>query len=183
MEFSEEFKKALKDLSEKEKDKLLLRLLKKDVKLANKLFFELVDTDTPQDKREKLKVKIIDRIERTTNNYYSPGYLLMDLRDLSGLINEHVAVTKDKIGEIVLNCLMLRNLLELSNEKFAFESLGRAYTLCIYIVNRMFKIMMLIQKQHEDYHLEFRDDIESIGCLIGQNPNLMKIAVTTQVTA
>ena len=41
-----EFKKALQELPEKEKDKLILRLLRRDMDLAGKLFFELVDGNT-----------------------------------------------------------------------------------------------------------------------------------------
>jgi len=178
MTFDPEFKKALQLLPDIEKDKLILRLLKHNLNLANKLRFELVDTDSVQDKRELLKTRMIRRIESATERYYSPGILLMDIREISGEINEHVSITKDKFGEISLNCLMLRQLLELNNEHMRVEKYNKAYTLCIYIIARTFKILMLIQKQHEDLHLEFRDDIETIGELIGQNHHLIKTAIT-----
>jgi len=177
MTFDPEFKKALQLLPEAEKDKLILRLLKHDLHLANQLLFALVETETVQDKREKLKKRIIKRIELATEHYYSAGYLLMDVREISGEINEHVYITKDKWGEISLNCLMLRRLLELNNEHIGAETYGKAYTLCIYIVARIFKILMLIQKQHEDLHIEFKEEIETIGKLIGKNHFLMKIAI------
>ncbi len=177
MTFDAEFKKALQLLSDKEKDKLILRLLKYDLKLANRLRFELVDTDSVDDKREIVKNRIIKRIQLATDRYYSAGYLLMDIRDVSGEINEHVYITKDKIGEIILNCLMLRYMLELNNDRIALETKGNSYTLCIYIVARIFKILMLIQKQHEDLYLEFNEDIEAIGELIGHNANLMEVAI------
>jgi hypothetical protein len=177
MTFDPEFKKALQMLPSDEKDKLILRLLKNDLHLANQLRFKLVDTDSVEDKRKQVKARIIKRIQQATERYYSPGYLLMDVREISGEINEHVSITKDKLGEIILNCLMLRHLLEQNNQRIAAEKQGKAYTLCIYIVARVFKILMLIQKQHEDLHLEFRDDIETIGKLIGNNPNIMKTAI------
>jgi hypothetical protein len=177
MTFDPEFKRALELLPGKEKDKLILRLLKNDLKLANKLRFELVDTDSVQDKRERLKSEIIKDIKRDSERYYSPGYLLMDARTISGKINEHVYIAKDKVGEISLNCTLLRQLLELNNGRIAAEKYGKAYTLIIYIVARIFKILMLIQKQHEDLHLEFRDDIEAIGNLVGNNSSLMKAAI------
>ena len=177
MDFDSEFKKALQLLPGKEKDKLILRLLKKDLKLAERLRFELVDTDSVQDKREQVKSRIIKNIQRASERYYSAGNLLMDVRDISGGINEHVYTTKDKVGEISLNCLMLRQLLALNNQHIAAERYGKAYTLCIYIIARIFKILMLIQKQHEDLHLEFRDDIEAIGELISGNSSLMKMAI------
>ena len=177
MTFDPEFKKALQLLSSKEKDKLILRLLKNDLQLANRLRFELVDTDSVQDKREKVRSWIIKRIQLATERYYSPGYLLMDVREISGEINEHVSITKDKLGEIILNCLMLRQLLELNNEQISKETQDKSYTLSIYIVARVFKILILLQKQHEDLHLEFKEDIGVIGEFIGNNNNLMKIAI------
>lgn len=177
MTFDPEFKKALQLLPDNEKDKLILRLLKHDLNLANKLRFELVDTDSVEDKREQLKTRMIKRIQWASERYYSPGILLMDVRDISGEINEHVSITKDKFGEISLNCMMLRQLLELNNERIGAEAYDKAYTLCIYIVTRIFKILMLIQKQHEDLHIEFREDVEANGKLIGNNRHLMKAAI------
>ena len=175
--FDPEFKKALQLLPDNEKDKLILRLLKNDLLLANQLRFKLVDTDSVEDKREQIKTRITKRIQQAIERYYSPGILLMDVRDISGEINEHVSITKDKLGEIILNCLMLRLLLEQNNERIAAEKQGKAHTLCIYIIARVFKILMLIQKQHEDLHLEFSEDIEAIGELIRNNTNLMKTAI------
>lgn len=177
MTFDPELKKALQLLPDKEKDKLILRLLKHDLQLANRLRFELVDTDSVQDKREQLKNRIIKRVQSATERYYSAGYLLMDIREISGEINEHVYITKDKFGEISLNCLMLHQLLKLNNEHINLETQEKSYTLCAYIVARVFKILILIQKQHEDLHLEFRADIKAIGEFIGRNHNLMKIAI------
>ncbi len=177
MFFDSEFRKALQLLPDKEKDKLILRLLKKDLQLASRLRFELVDTDSVQNKREQVRNRIIKQIQLASARYYSPGYLLMDVREISGEINEHVSITKDKLGEISLNCLMLRQLLELNNERIASATRDKSYTLCIYIVARVFKILMLTQKQHEDLHLEFKEDIEAIGEFIGNNHNLMKTAI------
>lgn len=177
MTFDPEFKNALQLLSVEEKDKLILRLLKRDLQLASQLRFKLVDTDSVEDKREQVKTRITKRIQQATERYYSPGILLMDIREISGEINEHVSITKDKYGEINLNCLMLRHLLEQNNERLIASKQAKAYTLSIYIVARVFKILMLIQKQHEDLHLEFRDDVEAIWALIGNNDNLMKTSI------
>lgn len=177
MTFDPEFVKALHLLSDKEKDKLILRLLKHDMQLTNRLLFELVATDSVEDRRAQVSEQVLRKIRRATEHYYSMGYLLMEVRGISGEINEHVSITKDKFGEISLNCLMLRQLLELNNQRIASESYGKAYSLCVYIVARLFKLLMLIQKQHEDLHMEFREDIEAIGMYMGKNPNLMKTAI------
>jgi len=177
MLFDPEFKKALQRLTETEKDKLILRLLKHDLVLANRLHFELLDNDSVKDKREQLEASIIKKIERATETYYSSGYLLMDAREISGDINNHVSITKDKYGEISLNCLLLKKLLELNSNRIETENYGKAYMLCIYIIAKIFKILLLMQKQHDDLYLDFRRDIETIGEFIGNNPNLMKTAI------
>jgi len=177
MTFDAEFKKALQMLPEKEKDKLLLRLLKQNKALSQRLYFELVDTDSVTDKRNDVKNKVCEHVGSATERYYSPGYLLLDLRDISGHINEHVSITKDKIGEIVLNCVMLQYTLELNNARLIIADRSRCHTLYIYVIARVFKILMLIQKQHEDYHLEFKEYLNAIGEFIGKNHNLMKLSM------
>ena len=52
--FHKEFKEALSRLPSKEKDKLILRLLKKDLVLANRLLFELLSTNTVEEERQKM---------------------------------------------------------------------------------------------------------------------------------
>ena len=37
-----------------------------------------------------------------------------------------------------------------------------------------FKILVLLQKHHEDLHLEVEEDIKALGLLIGKNHYLMK---------
>lgn len=177
MTFDPEFVEALHLLSDKEKDKLILRLLKRDMQLANRLRFELVDTDSVEEKRAQVGTQVIKGIQKATERYYSTGYLLLEVREISGIINQHVSITKDKFGEITLNCLMLSQLLERNNQRIASEAYGKAYSLCVYIVARLFKILMLIRKQHEDLHMEFREDVGKIGDYVGKNPNLMKTAI------
>jgi hypothetical protein len=81
-------------------------LLKKDLVLANQLLFELVSNETVEEQRGKIQKRLFAAIERATIHFYSPGYLSMDVRYMSGEINEHVSITKDKYGEISLNLYM-----------------------------------------------------------------------------
>ena len=57
MKFDPEFKNAILQLPSKEKDKLLLRLLKRDVILANQLHFELISGDSVQDRRTRMEAQ------------------------------------------------------------------------------------------------------------------------------
>jgi hypothetical protein len=177
MTFEPEFKDALQALPDKEKDKLILRLLKKDIKLAKRLHFELVENASIEVKREQFRQEMFKRIELATKSFYSFGDLLLELRSISGEITEYLFITKDKYGEALLNTLMLRYFLEITTKRIASGSTNKSYKLCIYCIARVFKVLLLIQKQHEDLHLNFRNDIQEIGQLIGNNPVLMQLAI------
>ena len=112
---SKELKKAIQELPSSEKDKLIFRLLKKDLDLTNRLHFELVDTETVEDKRNSFEKVMLKKINHFTERFYSVGYLLQDTRYVSGDISAHVKITKDKFGEISLNLKMLNHLLLLSH--------------------------------------------------------------------
>ena len=174
---SKELKKAIQELPSSEKDKLIFRLLKKDLDLTNRLHFELVDTETVEDKRNSFEKVMLKKINHFTERFYSVGYLLQDTRYVSGDISAHVKITKDKFGEISLNLKMLNHLLLLNNEKIQSESYGKAYTMCIYIIARAFKILILIKAIDEDYFLDFKDDLVLLGENISKNPLLMRTSI------
>lgn len=177
MKFSKEFKEALSCLPAKEKDKLILRLLKKDLNLTNRLFFELVDARSVDEKRTLLENRVIEQVRYFSERYYSPGYLMMDLRYLSGEINEHVSITKDKFGEITLNLLMLNNVLNLAFEKTLSAAPSKQRKLILYIIARAFKILLLIDKLHEDYKLDFETQVIQLGKFISKHDVLMRAAI------
>ena len=177
MQFSKEFKEAIHNLSDVEKDKLIFRLLKKDLVLANQLLFQLVDTDTVEQKRDFVEKELSRYLNESFEKFYSLGYFLMDMRFASGKINDHVSITKDKWGEIKLNLLLLIESVQLATFKIINSKPSESYTTCIYIIARAFKILLLIKAQHEDIHLDFKEDLKKLGILISNNPNLMKIAM------
>ena len=175
--FSKEFKKAIQELPNSEKDKLIFRLLKRDLDLANRLYFELVDVETVEDKRTAFEIAMIKKINYFSDRYYSVGYLLQDTRFLSGDINNHVKITKDKFGEISLNLKMLNHLLTINNKRIETVTYSKAYTLCIYVIARAFKILLLIKAMDEDYFLDFKENLSTLGKLIYDNPFLMHTAI------
>jgi hypothetical protein len=177
MKFSKEFKQAISHLPYKEKDKLLFRLLKKDSILIKRLEYELIDERTLEDRRDQMEEFVIEQVDVMTNNFHSPGYLNMDIRFLSGYITEHVKVTKDKFGEVSLNLLMLNRVLEKNNDNLMKKTPEKNKKLGIAILTRAFKIMILINKLHEDLFIELEDDLKRLGQLILQNDHLMKLAI------
>lgn len=177
MKFDAEFKEAIAHLPDKEKDKLILRLLKKDPGLANRLHFELVNTDSIEDFREKLEARIVFLVERMNTQFYTIGYLHADVRFASGEINEHVQITKDKYGNASLNLLLLNRVLGEFNENIQNTTWAKVRTFADSIIARAFKVMLLINKLDEDFHFEFEEGLKELGNYFGSNPHLMKAAI------
>lgn len=177
MKFSKEFKEAISHLPAKEKDKLLFRLLKKDLILAKRLEFELISPQTVDERRAEMKQSITEEVQRISANFYSPGYLNMDIRYISGSITEHVKITKDKFGEASLNLHLLIEVLKGNSQNISNQSFHKARKLCVAIIARAYKILLLIYKLHEDYFIDLEDELKELGLLIGKNHYLMKHAI------
>lgn len=177
MKFEKEFKMAISALPAREKDRLLLRLLKKDLALADRLHFELLSTDSVDKRRAEMGKHIKSRVEKRGDRFNSPGHLMMYLRDISGSINEHVYITKDKFGEASLNLLMLNEALKHTGSRIEESSAHKKHKLCIYIIARAFKILLLINALHEDYLIEFRAHLMQLGKLISNNQSLTETAI------
>ncbi len=177
MKFSKEFKEAVLHLSESEKDKLLIRLLKKDENLVNRLYFELIDDQTVDDHRLKMESRVVVRAEEITRFAKSLNHLKMLTRYLSGEISEHVRITKDKFGEVSLNLLMLNTLLKHSQKLYKKSTQIQARKFSLYVIVRTYRTLLLIDKMHEDLHMEFEDDLHQLGNLIGDEPTLMHFAM------
>lgn len=177
MVFEKEFKEALLDLPVKEKDKLLLRLLKRDVPLANQLYFELVSTQTVEERRSELEEMVLKRASNMSKRSSSIQDLLKEIRSLSGDITEQVKITKDKFGEISLNLLMLNEILRTNKPQISFFYRVKAHKFAVYVIARTFKLLVLIKAMHEDYLSDFRSDLNTLGELISQNELLKKTAM------
>ena len=147
----------------KEKDRLLLRLITKDKTLADRLHFELIeDSLTIPERREDIAATIT----RTSKfNQNTPGWILMDLRNLSGDIAYHVKVTKDKIGGMELNLFMLNTFLENYSDILKTYS-SRADTCALYIAKKAQVILNAFNKLDEDYRVDYLKDVNGMLKLV-----------------
>lgn len=177
MKFEQDFKDALKGLPEKEKDKLLLRLLKKDFSLANQLYFQLVETRSVEELRTEVETKMVKFLKNRGNQFYSPGVLMMVLRDTSGMINEHVSNTKDKYGDPYLNCVMLIKTLQANKEHLLDCTKYESFKLNAYIVARIFKILTQVKALHEDLQYDFQELFEHLLDEMVEIPDLMDATI------
>lgn len=174
---SAELKSAISNLSDKEKDKLLFRLLPKEPALVDQLAYQLLeDAASMEERRSDLKAGIQQELKQAASYFYSPGYLLLDLRAISGEINRHVKTTKDKYGEIELNFFMLNYSLDLLHNKLKTFRHQKSRTLDSYIIKRAQKLEKLMSKLHPDYQLDFTGDWEKLIQHIEQLPNTKRMA-------
>lgn len=163
MPIEDQLKKAIIQMPQKEKDKLLIRLITKDKVLTDKLYFELIEeSSTTQERRES----IMARITRLTRNVQdSPGWILMDMRNLSGDITYHVKVTKDKIGALELNIFLLNTFLTSYADKLKVYT-SRTDKCALYIAKKALTILNGLNKLEEDYRVDYKKETNKMLKLV-----------------
>lgn len=176
MKFSKKFKKALANLPNEEKDRLLLSLLEKDAVTAQRLKFELLDNKSVEDRREEMEVKIREQIQVLNAKGFLPHTILKTMHYLSGEINTHVKIAKDEFGEASLNLIMLLEVLKACTENIKTQSRPNS-NLCVYIIGRSFKILVFIGAMPGDLSVELKEKLHQLGQLIGDNDKLMRTAI------
>lgn len=180
MEYSKEFKAALSNFSSIEKDRLIFRLLKKDKLLSKKLYFELIDPETTDDKRNAMEENIQEKVLLSSKYMGNQKYFLSIVRKISAEITEHVKITTDKFGEISLNLLLINKVLEY-NEDLNTQRFDNVYKLYIYIINKVFKALILIKKLDKDYWLEIDGSLSELHKKINSNHYLQKLCTNNSL--
>lgn len=180
MEYSKEFKAALSAFSNTEKDRLIFRLLKKDQLLSKKLYFELIDPETTDDKREAMEEAIQEKVMLASKYIGNPKYFLTIIRKISGEITEHVKITTDKFGDASLNLLLIDAVLR-HNEDLSRQRFDNVYKLYLYLINKTVRSLLLIKKLDEDYWMEFDEQLQSLKGKIQQNRQLTKLFTNNEI--
>lgn len=179
VKLSDELKKAISGISSAQKDKLLFRLIAGNPALAEKLVFELLEGGETAEERRALAAKEIEkRMLEYQARYYSPGILLRLMRDLSGMINRHVATTRDRYGEVELNLLMLNLAFEYFGDKIRKTKPQKAQRFNEYVVKRTLKLLGLIDKMHEDLRLDFKKSLQTLAQHIANQSMTKSVAET-----
>jgi hypothetical protein len=153
---------VLKMLTPEQKDKLLLKLFRKDPMLVEKLAFEFFeDKSDLEQRRRDIKTKIDKYIIQSYIVWDTPGDLMMEMRSINGRITEHVKITKDKYGEVELTILLLNTAFDrfwqMLNDKVT-----RADTFAEYCLKRTLHIIKCLDKLHEDNYLDFKEDLDRL---------------------
>lgn len=176
MEYSKEFKAALSAFSATEKDKLIFRLLRKDKLLSKKLYFELIDPETTDDKRDAMEEQVKEKVFLASKYTGNAKYFLTIIRKISAEITEHVKITTDKFGEISLNLLLINAILDY-NTDLSRQRFDNVYKLYLYIINKIFKSLILIRKLDEDYWMEIDEYLRDTEKKITENHYLQKLCI------
>ncbi|MBO0937324.1 hypothetical protein J2I47_12275 [Fibrella sp. HMF5335] len=154
-----DLKRAVVEMPEKEKDKLLIRLISKDPILTEKLDYELVEGKTTLDHRRQLIRDLTNRTAKLDPD--TAGWLMMDMRTVSGYITRHVKVTKDTYGDVDLTLHMLTAFLD--NHANLLKTLnGRTEKCAQYVAKRTDMLLKKLNKLDPDYFMEFEDDVNRL---------------------
>lgn len=151
-----DLQQAILAMPTKDKDKLLLRLIAKDVILIQQLTFNLVEEGSTVDiRREEISVEINKLYKQKA---HSSGYLMMDMRSINSEITRHVKVTKDKYGEIELTLMLLKDCF-VKQLKWIEKYNVKTDTLANYVAKRTDFLLKKVIKMHPDIQFDFHADI------------------------
>lgn len=158
---------AILGLPEKEKDKVLLRLIRKDKTLIQQLHYQLLENEFDLEERRKDTFEKLDenieniRWELKTQKYHQPRRLLTELRALSGIINHHFLITKDKTGELEMRLYILNQVFLHAETHFSYHNHSNEKLLA-YIAGRIKNSFSSYLKLHEDLQYDYIDMLNEV---------------------
>lgn len=171
-----ELKEAVLQLSAREKDKLLIRLISKDKMLMKQLHYQLLeDEDDLQQRISSLRQRLNDMMHpnhsgikniAAFSNYKSLTALL---RQQSGMINEHEKVTKDKFSEVEFRFLILENAFKTYPILFQKSYIAISDKLHRYVIARLKASISKYDKLHEDLQFDLRDSYNDVTDFAAEN--------------
>lgn len=159
MALEADLKKALTALPSAEKDKLLIRLVNKDPVLVEQLTFKLLEESRTLEDRRAVVRQTIDRLAEIKES--SAGWVMMNMRAVSGDISRHVKVTNDKYGDVELSLHLLNAFCtKRAEELWLFNP--KSDKAAMYIAKRAEQVMKKLGKLDPDYFIEFERDVNQM---------------------
>jgi hypothetical protein len=150
------FKQAVKKLSDKEKEAIILKAARRDAELYDLLSFELGEL-TLEEAYERTASDLHDLMIGTTGRYLGKA-LTKSLRKSVKEIARFKRITKDVKLETDLHLYLLRLIFD--NFTGQFDSYYKAfYTATARLLQRT--IQLIRKNLHEDYHLEYKDELDN----------------------
>ncbi|AWV98927.1 hypothetical protein [Arcticibacterium luteifluviistationis] len=156
---SKELENAILTLSQKEKDRHLLRLIAKNQLLREQMQFTLLEDESDLGWRRE---ELLDLMSQLFDKPYSyTGILLKDIRMVSAKITWHRRVTKDKYGEAELALVLLEKILANHRNQLA-KSHKKAESLRVYVVRKAIAVIKYITALHEDFQIDFVSRMDKV---------------------
>lgn len=159
-----DLKLAIRSLPEKEKDKLLLRLVAKDKVLTEHLHFKLLENEQDLSDRCEALMKQIDSsvAELLDNRKLTSKDTLAKMRALSGQVNHHFKVTRDAGSDVELRIHLL-NLVPIAFKESLFSPLHKFNEkLMVYFVKSAQGALNKYYKLHEDLQFDMKEKLEQV---------------------
>ena len=159
-----ELKLEIKSLPEKEKDKLLLRLIAKDKVLTEHLHFKLLEDEHDLVKRQEDLLQLIDEGISELMHAKRPSSkdALLKMRKLNGSINHHFKVTRDFNSEMELRTHLL-NHIPIDFDESVYSALYKFNEkLTMYFVKTIVSVLNKYHKLHEDLQFDYQKQFEAL---------------------
>jgi hypothetical protein len=159
-----DLKVAIRSLPEKEKDKLLLRLIAKDKVLTEHLHFKLLEDEQDLADRHETLTALIDNgvSELLNSRKLTSKDTLAKTRGFLGQINHHFKVTKDISSDVELRIHLLA-LIPLAFNESLFSPLYKFNEkLMVYYVKSTQSVLNKYYKMHEDLQFDLREQLNDI---------------------
>ncbi len=164
VKIDDKLKKAIVAMPEREKDKLLLRLVAKDAMLVKRLHHQLLEDEADMEIQREDLLKQIDAASRrfaAEGWNDTPGWLMMQMRDFSGSITSHVKITKDKLGEIELLLLLVNSAFR-DNADMLYSKQDRADKFRHYVAKKAQMVLKKLKRVNRDYYIEFEEPVNQM---------------------
>ncbi|GAA4444080.1 hypothetical protein GCM10023188_45550 [Pontibacter saemangeumensis] len=151
------FRQAVKQLSDKEKEAIILKAARRDAELYDLLSFELEEL-TLEELTEQTTDKIHELLLNASGRSLAKA-LTKALRKSLKEVARFKRITKNPKGEVDLNLYTLR--LIFSNFTGQFDSYYKGFYTAT--ARLLLRTMQLIRKNlHEDYHLEYKQELDNL---------------------
>lgn len=156
-----ELKKEILSLPEKEKDKLLLRLIAKDKVLTEHLHFQLLEDEGDLKYRvEAIKEEIISSMNTLSKQKkLNAKDGLVVLRALMKEINHFVKVTKAPFEELELRFFLFNHSVADFKSRIFSSYKNYEYLFASYFVKQMLMALKKFDKLHEDLQFDLKESV------------------------
>ncbi|MHA6249075.1 hypothetical protein ACXYMU_14130 [Pontibacter sp. CAU 1760] len=150
------FRQAVKKLSDKEKEAIILKAARRDAELYDLLSYELLEEVTLEEVCDQTKDKIHELLLNASGRSLAKA-LTKSLRKALKETARFKRITKSAKGEVDLNLYTLQLIFQ--NFTGQFDSYYKGFYTAT--ARLLLRTIQLIRKNlHEDYHLEYKSELD-----------------------